>query len=263
MTTAQLGFAEILVYLLVFVRLSGMFLFNPIFSRTGVPVMTRMGLIFFLAVVLVPTLPAGTVEAVYSMNSFEFIAAIVAELFIGLIFGFIFMIFYRMLNFVGDTMDTDFGIAMAKTFDPTSNIQVGFSSALLTTLFVLYLFATGGQYALIRLFSSTFQTIGLGTATMNTNVIVFVLQMFTQVFALAIRLAAPFMVAEFILQASMGILMKFIPQITVFVINFQLRIILGMLMLYTFAPFVGEFIDNYIDTMFATLVNAAELMLPA
>lgn len=258
--TIELGFEAILVYLLVFVRLSGMILFNPLLSRNGVPVMVRNGLVFFLTLMLAPLLPEGSFEAVYAMSGFGYVFAVVGEVFIGLVYGYVFQVFYHMLYFVGDVMDTDFGISMAKTFDPSSNIQVGFSGSLLTLLFALYVFATGSHFALFRMFATSFQSIHLGTFALTDGLLKFLLQMFTQVFSLALRLCAPFMVAEFILQASMGMLMKFIPQITVFVINFQLRIILGLLMLYTFAPYVGQFVDKYIDTMLNTLVNAAQLL---
>ena len=47
----------------------------------------------------------------------------------------------------------------------------------------------------------------------------------------------------------MGILMRMIPQINVFAVNFQLKIIVGLLMLlYMFSPFsvqVYKMIDNF------------------
>ncbi len=256
----DIAFANILVYLLVFVRLAGMLVFNPLLSRRNVPAQVRVGLVVFLALLISPLQPESVVEYVYGLGMVGLVVGIFKELFIGIVYGFVFQVFYYLLFFVGDVIDTDIGISMAKTFDPATNIQTGFSSSLVTILFVLYVFATDSHLALFQMFALSFEQINVGALQLSTNILSFGLTLFTQVVALVLRLAAPIMVAEFVLQFSMGVLMKFIPQITVFVINFQLRILIGLLLLFALAPFIGQFIDNYIDIMFASLVQASEIM---
>lgn len=250
--TMTLAFTSVLTFLLVFARLTAMLMFNPLFSRVNIPNITRMGLVFVLSLLLAPLQPAGLVEG---MSDVIFLFSLVREVFIGLVYGFVFQIFYYMLFFAGDMMDTDMGVAMAKTFDPATSIQTSFSGGLLTMLFALYIFASGSHLALIRIFAESFRMIPIGTGGLSVTVAQFVIKLFSSIFLLALRIWAPFMVAEFILQASMGILMKFIPQITVFVINFQLRILLGLLMLFLFAPLIGNFIDNYIGSLFTALAD--------
>lgn len=256
----NIAFANILTYMLVFVRLAGMLAFNPLLSRNNIPTNVRVGLVLFMTMLLAPLQPTSAMAAVYDLNTYMFIFAVLRELAIGLVFGYIFQIFYYLLFFAGDIIDTDIGISMAKVMDPSTSIQTGFTSWVVTILFTLYVFATGSHLTLLHIFADTFKTIPVGTFQLNTNIVQFVLMLFTRTFSLVIRLVAPFMVAEVILQASMGILMKFIPQITVFVINFQMRILLGIIMLYLFAPFIGQFVDAYIDTLFDNLIDAAALM---
>ena len=59
-----------------------------------------------------------------------------------------------------------------------------------------------------------------------------------------------FVAAEFVLEAAMGVLMKLIPQIHIFVINLQVKIIAGILLMMLFAVPMGQFIDRYIGTLF-------------
>lgn len=245
-------FDALLVYMLVMVRFAGMIFFNPILSRTGVPPIARIGFVLCLTLMIAPMQP---VEPVLAMGNLEFAFAAVKELFLGFVYGFVFQIFFYLIYYAGDIIDTDIGLSMAKTFDPATSIQTGFSSSFLSMIFVFYFFATGAHLALINMFATSFEMIPLGVNGLSTSVFSFIIDLFVSVFLLVLRLAAPFMVAEFILQASMGILMKFIPQITVFVINFQLRIMLGILMLFLFAPFVGQFIDNYIVILFENLTD--------
>lgn len=261
--TVEIGFANILVYMLVWVRLAGMILFNPMLSRRNVPSVVRNGLVLLLCLLLAPMQSAETMARVYEMSGFGYALAIVFELVIGIVYGFVFQLFYYMLFFVGDLLDTDIGLSMARSFDPGTNIQAAFSSSLITLMFSLYIFATNSHLALIRVFAQSFDAISVGSFTLNAGVVEFILQLFTAVFLLALRLWAPFLVAEFVLQVSMGILMKFIPQISVFVINFQLRILLGVLLLFLFAPFIGQFIDNYITVLFDNLWLATDTMAAA
>ncbi len=257
----QLSFAFVSVYILVFARLAGMILLNPLFARVNVPSVARMGLVLFLMLLIAPLQPVESAQLVSGFGAVEFIFAIIRELCIGAVYGYIFQIFYYLLFFVGDMMDTDFGIAMAKTFDPATNIQASFSGKLLTVLFSMYIFASGSHLALIKIFADSFTLIPLGKLSLSVDLLTFILTLFSSVFMLAMRLIAPFMVAEFILQASMGILMRFVPQVTVFVINFQLRILLGLIMLFLLAPFVGQFIDRYITILFDSLSEATRLIM--
>ena len=258
--TIDIGFARILLYLLMLVRLLGMLLFNPLLSRSSIPSQVRIGLVLMLTLMLAPQQPDAAFARVYDLSMVGLIFAIFLELAIGLVYGYVFQVFYYMLFYVGDVIDTDIGISMAKTFDPMTNIQTGFSSSMITLLFALYIFATGSHLTLFHIFADSFSDIPVGTVTLSTDILSFALRLTGRVFSLALRLAVPIMVAEFILQFSMGVLMKFIPQITVFVINFQLRILLGLIMLYTFAPYIGQFVDGYIDVMFGNLVEATEVL---
>ena len=59
---------------------------------------------------------------------------------------------------------------------------------------------------------------------------------------LAVKLCMPILAAELIAQVGMGILMKVIPQINVFAINIELKVIVGLaLLLVLMSPF-SEFL---------------------
>ena len=253
----QILFSSIDVYILVMVRFVGMIGFNPLFGRRNVPAMVRMGLVLFLTLLVAPMQSAAPVEA---LTGIGYVFAIFKELLVGIAYGYVFSVFFYMLYFAGDQLDTDFGIAMAKTFDPGTSIQTAFSTTIITYLFVMYFFASGAHLALIHMFASSFEQIPLGVPGLSTSVFAFVLDVFSEVFRMVLRIVAPFMVAEFILQASLGVLMKFIPQITIFVINFPLKIILAVLMLLWFAPYMGNFIDHYIDLLFDNMAVLGDVM---
>ena len=61
-------------------------------------------------------------------------------------------------------------------------------------------------------------------------------------------------------EAAVGILMRIIPQINVFAVNFQLKIIVGLMMLvYMFNPMASK-LYTIIDNLFLYIEEALLLM---
>lgn len=236
------------VYALVFCRMGGMIFFNPLLQRKNVPPQVRAGLALGLTVLLAPTLNTGAAPSGLALA-----LAMLAELALGFAFGFVFQVFYYLLFTAGDVIDMGFGLSMAKAFDPGTNLQASFSGNLFQLLFVLYFFATDSHLLLVRVMASSYDLVGVGAAHVGANAAGFLTSLFVTAFSLVLHLAAPFLAASFVLEIAMGVLMKLIPQINVFSINFQMKILLGMALLFLFAGPVSNFLERYIAIMFEKL----------
>ena len=251
----NIQFEGLQLFLIVFVRMTAMISLNPLLARRNVPPQVRMGFVFFLTVLIAPTLPAMA-----QIDTFGMLFVMIREVFIGAIFGVVFQMFYYMLFFVGDFLDTEFGMSMAKVFDPGTNIQMSVTGNFLTIFFILYIFLTDSHLILLQLFARSFVAIPTGSSIAISAVTEYCIQLFIAIFSLSIRLVLPFAVAEFTLEVAMGVLMKIIPQIHIFVINFQLKLLLGMIMLILCAPIIGSFIDNYVIVLFENLQRSMSIM---
>lgn len=240
------------VYLLVFARMAGFIFFNPLLGRRNIPSQVRAGLVLLFTLLIAPALQGSTLPA----DSADMLFALFRELALGFICGFVYQIFYYLLLFVGDWMDTEFGMAMAKVFDPATNIQISLTGNLLTILFALYILATDSHLVMIQIFALSFRIIPLGAATLSPEAFQFVIQLFIDVFSLVLRLLMPFTVVEFSLQVVLGIMMKLVPQIHVFVINFPLKQLLGLATLFLMGPVIASFLNNYIVIMLENINRA-------
>lgn len=250
MASFEIYFENIHIFVYVFARLAAIILFNPVFSRTSIPAAVKTALVLFATLIVAPIVPA---EA--SATSFiDLGLAIARELFVGFALTFVFNIYYYMLMFAADIMDTQFGMSMAKMMDPQTNVQVAITGTLMNILFMLYFFATNSHLELINVAVGSFKLVPPGASgILLENAVGFVLTLFSSIFILSLRLALPFVAAEFILELSMGILMKLIPQIHVFVIHMQGKILLGLIALAALAIPITKFIDNYIVDIFNTM----------
>lgn len=239
-------------FALIFCRVGGMILFNPLLSRKNIPIQFRMALILGITLLLAPTTPVAELG---SLSGFALLFTMAKELFFGFCFGMFFQMYYYMLFVAGDIIDMGFGLSMAKAFDPGTNIQLSMSGNLFQIIFVVYFFVTDCHLVFIRLIVSTFDIVGLGAASFGADVGSFICTQFVYAFGLIMQLALPFIAASFILEIAMGVLMKLIPQINVFSIHFQFKIILGLGLLFLFAVPMTNFLQNFINELFVQMQN--------
>lgn len=234
----------------VFVRLVAIILLNPVFSRASIPTAVKVSLVLFSTLIIAPIVPVGNADTSF----IEVGLGLGREFLVGFALTFVFNIYYYMLMFAADIMDTQFGMSMAKMMDPQTNIQTAITGKLMNILFMLYFFATNSHLELINVAVGSFQLVPPGAAGISVeNAATFVFTLFSTVFILALRLALPFVAAEFVLEVSMGIMMKLIPQIHVFVIHMQGKILLGLIALVALTIPITGFIDNYIVGIFDSM----------
>lgn len=244
-------------FVLVLARFMGMILLNPLLTRRNVPTRVRMGLSLMLTLLMFSQVDTSQLAIV---DDFALLGAIARELAVGIVFGFIFQMFYYLLFFAGDVMDTEFGLSMAKVFDPGTNIQMSLTGTWLQVMFIAYFLAANGLQQILYIYAMSFQTIPLGGAVIGVDLYGFLLQLFTTLFTFLFHLLLPFVAAELALQVALGILMKLVPQIHVFVINFQLKQGLGLLLLFWLAPQIGGFVDKYIVLLFENTQRALTIL---
>lgn len=244
-------FTEINVHLFVFVRIAGMLVFNPFLARRNMPSQMRVAFILGLTLVIAPGVNGAPVADIAGI---ELMVAMARELFLGLSCGFVAQLYYYFIFYAGDIMDQQMGMSMAKVFDPGTSIQMSISGSLLSMLLALYFFVTDCHLLLIKLFDYSYEIIPVGASSMTIATVASVfIDLFLTVMGLALKLAVPIIAVVFIMDVTMGILMKLIPQIHVFVINMQFKVLTGMLMLFLLAGPISGFMSKYVDLMFSSM----------
>ena len=235
-----------IVYGLVFTRLITSIALNPIFSRRNMPMRIRLGFVLVLTLLIAPLV---NTQGITELSEIRFILYLFKEALIGFVFGYLTQLFQFMLFFVGDLLDFHFGLSMAKIFDPSTTMQVSSVGNYLQVIFVVMFFMSGAHLHLIRLIVMSFEYMPLFEGINVLAISSYVMDAFLDVFMIALKLALPFIFVQFVVEMAMGVLMKLIPQIHVFVINIQLKILVGIILLIVMLQPITHFIDEYIGTM--------------
>ena len=112
----------------------------------------------------------------------------------------------------------------------------------------------------IEIFVKSFDLIPIGFEGININLGWDIVTYFSVVLTLVLKLAMPLIVSQTILQFCVGVLMKSVPQIQIMVINIQLKVGFGFLILFLVAVPLSDFIDRFMDTWLQTLEGVIPLI---
>lgn len=247
-------------YLMVTARISGIFTFNPIFSRQNVPTRIKVGLTLVLSVV---TMAYMNNELTYTVSGIPaFVMTLGKELLIGLILGFLVNLILTVIIYAGELMDTQIGFGMAKAMDPMTGVQMPLFANLFYYLFILYFFIVGGHLKYIELFITSYDILPLDYSftPQTLNLVYFIASYLGTVITLAVKFAMPIIASELITEFVIGVMMKAVPTIQIFVVNIQLKIVIGMLVLFAVAQPMSDFLEYLMNIMFQNLYNAIGLI---
>lgn len=247
-------------YLMVTARISGIFTFNPIFSRQNVPARIKVGLTLVLSMV---TMAYMNNELTYTVSGIPaFVMTLGKELVIGLVLGFLVNLILTVIIYAGELMDTQIGFGMAKAMDPMTGVQMPLFANLFYYLFILYFFIIGGHLKYIELFVTSYDILPLdyGFKPETLNLVYFIANYLGTVITLAVKFAMPIIAAELITEFIIGVMMKAVPTIQIFVVNIQLKIVVGLLVLLAVAQPMSDFLEYLMNIMFQNLYNALGLI---
>lgn len=244
--------------LLVFSRVLGIFAFNPLLSRRNIPQIVKVVCCILISMIVIMVrqpepVETGTVIGVY-------LAMLLKEGFVGAVLGFITDMFFYSVQMSGEIMDMQSGLGMAKVFDPGTNLQMSIMGSFVSFMMYLYFFVINAHLTYIELFVKSFDIIPLGFEGINPDLGISIVEYFSVVLTLVLKIAMPLIVSQTILQFCVGVLMKSVPQIQIMVINIQLKVGFGFLILFLVAVPLSDFIEKFMDTWLETLEGVLPLI---
>jgi len=245
-------------FLLLLMRMSGCVFFNPIFGRKVIPVTIKTGLVLILTVTVYGAI--GITSKIEISSTVELVLMIFKELLIGFIIGYIMNLFFGIVALAGEVVGMQMGLSMSQIYDPSSNVSMGLVGTFLNILMMFVFFEGNGHIQLIQIIMTSCKLIEIGQFTIGAEVFKTLVEMFSTMLILSMKLSMSLVAVEIILEAGVGILMNAIPQIQVFTVNVQLKIIIGLILLVILIPSFTGFIEKILELMFDTIKNSLEII---
>lgn len=232
-------------FLLIIIRTLGMMLMMPFLSNRNIPAMTKVGISFFIAMILINVVPIEL--AVSSAQPLEFAIYVIKEFITGWLLGLSAYVAFAILTLAGQFIDYQIGFSMVNVFDPMSQTQITITGNLYYFVFLLIFLMTRSYFFVFRGLKESFMFIPLGQMTLSTYLYNSFIDFFNDFFLTALQISAPIFFVMLVTNAVLGILARTVPQLNMFVIGFPIKILLGLFVLYLTMYLFDNVADIIID----------------
>lgn len=243
--------------ILVLVRVSSMLALVPIFSQTQIPVLARFGIGLLISFVLVHTVPTMVPLSLGQLS-----VAVAAQVFIGLVFGFVSFLLFTGIQFAGEIIDIQIGFAVVNIVNPLTSQTVTVIGEFELALATLLYLAADAHHALLVGIAGSFTLVPLPYAATPELVAGDVVRFFSQCLFIVFEIAAPVAIALFLVNVMLGLMARVAPQMNVFIVGFPLQIGIGLIMLIITMPLIGAVFPALIDQSSHQLDTVLRAMAP-
>lgn len=246
---------DIEVFLLIVVRISGFIFTAPLFSLGSIPRKVKAGLSIFMALVIFSTFQGVQLNYVGVIG---YAVLIARELITGILIGFSASMCIYILNFAGQMIDMEIGFSMVNELNPVAKIQTTITSNLYTYLVMLIMLLSDFHLHLIKAILDTFKLIPLGKTVFKSGLYDNVVQFMADYFIIGFRIILPVFTTILIVNIVLGILAKVAPQMNMFVIGMQLKVFVGLFILFfviALLPQVTDFLFSEMKTIIQQIVQ--------
>lgn len=241
-------------FLLLFARVGTAFITLPGFSAAYVAADIRLlmalAVSFVLAPVVIPTLPGppATVPGLALL--------LLGEVLIGAFFGAIGRILISALHTAGSIVAYEASLANAFVNDPIAEQQGSVLSGFLTTVGIVFVFVTDMHHLMLRAVADSYTLFVPGEMPAVGDLSQAISRYVADAFALAVQIAAPFMLAGTVYFLLLGILGRLMPALPVFFFGLPIQIAAQIALLaITLSTLMLVFATRFGDSFRAYIVS--------
>ncbi len=247
---------RLVVLVLALARVGGLFMVAPILGSRTAPLRVRAALAFFLALAMLPAIPAEAATAIAAdAGPIRLTAALALEIAIGFTIGVGAQVGFGGVQMAGQLTGIQMGVGISSLIDPQTQDQITSLAQWQNLMALLVFLAVDGHHLLIRAVADSFALLPIGGGFPATDGLGRVLVLAGGIFVVALRVAAPILVLLLLINGAMAVLAKTIPQLNVFIVGFPLNVAAGLFMLAASQPFTIRVLESSFADVSTTLAG--------
>jgi flagellar biosynthetic protein FliR len=249
--------SQLVLFILLFVRITSLVVTAPMLGYQAVPVQVKIALGLFLALVFYPMVSRNAPSI--DTRFVPLVVIALKEASLGLLLGFALSLLFAGVRYAGDIIGFGMGFSLANVFDPESSQNVSLIDQFMYIVsLLLFILLNGHHFALESLYMS-YTAVPIGGFGLHAALETGFIKLIGLVFIIAMKLAAPVIVAVFLVDVGLAVLARVVPQMNIFVLSFPLKIGVGMVVLMTTGPmmiYVFKKLLTSFEMSMVELVNA-------
>ena len=248
----QIGF-----FLLIFVRITGIFLMTPFFGSKNITVTIKAGLALIITYILFPIVFNNT--AVIPSHFLPYLFIVIGELIIGMTIGFVSSMVFSAIQMAGQLLDMQIGFGVINIIDPQSGHQVPLIGNFKYILALIIFLATNGHHVLLSALFVSFKLVPVTGVVVHSALSDFMVDMVAGTFVIALKISLPVLITLVITDIALGILARTMPQMNIFVVGVPGKILIGLFVLSLALPFYIIFLEMAFNGMYKDIFRVLSL----
>lgn len=238
---------NIILFMAIFTRLSGLFASAPILSKYPIPIQIKVWLAAIIAFILFPIVQYNTAFVVpTSVPALTLI--LVKEFLIGFVIGYCANILFIGVELGVNMFAIQMGLSADQALNPTSGGSSPVITQAYTYLATMLFLALGAHQWLFGAIYNSFKTMPIGyTFSFSPEIVGQVVTISSQIFSVGLGIALPIFGVLFITDVLLGFTSKMMPQMNIFMVSMPLKIYLGLLLSLIFMRPMAEYISVLIE----------------
>jgi len=252
----QFGEQNLVGFILVLARVSPMFVLAPLFSSRLVPGRVRGIVAVALAIGLSPVLVRGHHLATAPA---DLVWLIGKELLIGLAFAFVIGALFSAVTVAGSLLDTAIGFSYGSLVDPVTGTQSSVLQQAYSLVAILVFIGIGGDGWVLKGLARTYDLVPIDKMPQLGSLVAGVNTAFVGIFAAAIQVAGPVLLAIVLTDAAFGLVSRVMPQLNVFGVGFPAKVTVGLLLIGVSLPFVAAWLADGVQGSISDALRALKV----
>lgn len=244
-------------FLLILTRVSCFIFVAPFFSLNNTPRHVRVALSLFTAALLYQTLTPAPALEYQTVAGYS--AIVLKEAIVGLMLGLGTSMCSAIVNFAGHIADMETGLSMVTLMDPATRQNTSITGVYYQYVVMLMLIVSGMYRYLFGALADTFVLIPVNGAIFQMDsLLVSVVKFLSNYIIIGFRICLPIFCVILMLNAILGILAKVSPQMNMFAVGIQLKILVGLSVLLLSAsmlPDAANFIFQQMKEIIAAIAG--------
>lgn len=232
--------SNILLFMAIFTRLSGLFTRAPLFSTYPIPVQVKIWLSAAIAFILFPIVQLNT--QFVAPNSVPALALILfKEYLIGYAIGFCANAIFIGIELGVNTFTVQMGLSADQALNPASGGNSPVLTQAFTYLASMIFIGLGAHQWLFASLYNSFKSMPVGyVMSFSPSIVDQIVIITSQIFSLGLGIALPIFGILFITDVLLGFTSKMMPQMNIFMVSLPLKIYLGLLLSLMFMRPMAE-----------------------
>ena len=212
--------------MLAAVRMTAFIVIAPPFSYKAFPGRVKAMLGVGLGIAVAPRVTPGY----ESLATGQFVVAVVLELLVGAVLGFLVFIVFSAVQSAGSLIDLFGGFTLAQAFDPQSMVNGAPFTRLFQMTALALMFASGGYQLLIGGLTRSFDAFPIGLGMDLSRPVELMAHGVGQMFLATLQIAGPLAVVLFLADVGLGLLSRVAPALNAYAMGFPLKILMTVML---------------------------------